>query len=191
MASQRDPEETNVPLCVDLDGTLIKADVLIRSTMALVRSRPFCSLRMPLWLLRGKAYLKRQIALRTTFDPAALPYNVTLLDMLRKEKERGRCLLLVTASDVIMAKPIADYLGLFDEVLGSDGTRNLRGWVKASILKERFGIRGFDYAGNSWADLQVWECCREAIVVGESRSLIGKTMKLGVVVRALGDRGRD
>ena len=187
MAKQRDSGETNVPLCVDLDGTLIKADMLIRSAMGLIRSRPFCSLRMPLWLLRGKAYLKRQLALRTAFDPAALPYNVTLLDMLRKEKENGRSLLLVTASDVIMAKPIADYLGLFDEVLGSDGTRNVRGSVKAAILKERFGIRGFDYAGNGLADLQVWECCREAIVVGDNRSLVGRTKKLGVVVRTLGE----
>jgi len=187
MADQRDPEETNVPLCVDLDGTLIRTDILVRSVMALIRSKPFSSLQMPLWLLRGRAYLKRQLALRTAFDPAALPYNVTLLDMLRKERENGRCLLLVTASDIIMAKPIADYLGLFDEVLGSDGTRNVKGSVKAAILKERFGIRGFDYAGNGEADLQVWECCREAIVVGENRSLIGRTKKLGVMVRTLGE----
>ena len=187
MANERDPEERNVPLCVDLDGTLIKTDILMRSTMALIRSRPFCSLRMPLWLLRGRAYLKRQIAVRTAFDPAALPYNATLLDMLRKAKENGRSLLLVTASDLIMAKPIADYLGLFDEVLGSDGTRNLEGGVKAAILKERFGTGGFDYAGNGLADLRVWECCREAIVVGDKKSLVGRTKRLGVVVRTLGE----
>ena len=80
---------------------------------------------------------------------------------------------------------IADYLGFFDEVLGSDGVWNLRGSAKADILGERFGIKGFDYAGNAEADLPVWEKCREAIVVGKRRRLVRKVEKLGTTVRAL------
>ena len=47
------------PLIVDLDGTLIKSDLLFESSLALLKINPgyvFCLL---LWLLRGKAYLKQ------------------------------------------------------------------------------------------------------------------------------------
>ena len=113
MAGQRRSEDKGVPLCVDLDGTLIKTDMLVESVMALMRSAPFRCVLMPFWLLKGKAYLKRQLVLRMELDPASLPYNPALLDMLRKAKDKGRYLLLATASDVIIGKTIADYLGIF------------------------------------------------------------------------------
>ena len=185
MAGRRRSEEKGVPLCVDLDGTLIRTDMLVRSVTALMRSTPFRCLLIPFWLLNGKAYLKRQLAMRMEFDPATLPYNQALLDMLRKAKDTGRYVLLATASDVIIGKKIADYLALFDEVLGSDGIRNLRGSAKARILEEQFGLKGFDYAGNAEADLPVWEKCREAIVVGKKGRLAGKAAKMGVIVREL------
>ena len=71
-----------------------------------------------------------------------------------------------------MAKPVADYTGLFDEVLGSDGRTNLRSENKLKALVAKFGERGFDYAGNSSADLAVWRGAREAIVVNASRALL-------------------
>jgi apolipoprotein N-acyltransferase len=116
--------------------------------------------------------LKRQLVRRVTIDPAALPYHEPFLAFLREQKATGRKLVLVTASDRDMALPVANHVGLFDEVLGSDGKTNLRGANKVKVLVEKFGERGFDYAGNSSADFAVWRGAREAIVVNASAAVL-------------------
>ena len=70
-------------LVVDLDGTLIHTDMLHESALKLFRDRPLDTLRIPLWLSRGKAVLKEQLASRTHVDPKTLPYNTTLLSWLK------------------------------------------------------------------------------------------------------------
>ena len=161
-----------VPLCVDLDGTLIKTDLLWESLARLLRRNPFQLLPVLFWWARGRAFLKRQLVRRVTIDPAALPYHEPFLAFLREQKATGRKLVLVTASDRDMALPVANHTGLFDEVLGSDGKTNLRGANKLKALTEKFGERGFDYAGNSSADLAVWRGAREAIVVNASAAVL-------------------
>ena len=143
-------------LVVDLDGTLIHTDMLHESALKLFRDRPLDTLRIPLWLSRGKAVLKEQLASRTHVDPKTLPYNTALLSWLKSQKSEGRRLVLCTASDRSIADGIARHLELFDEVMASDGTLNLAGPQKAQALVARFGDKGFDYAGNSEADLAVW-----------------------------------
>lgn len=164
--------ENQIPLCVDLDGTLIRTDLLWESLARLLRRNPFQLLPVLFWWLRGRAYLKRQLVCRVTIDPAALPYHQTFLAFLREQKAAGRKLILVTASDRDMALPVAEHVGLFDEVLGSDGKTNLRGGNKLKVLVEKFGERGFDYAGNSSADFAVWRGAREAIVVNASSAVL-------------------
>ena len=161
-----------VPLCVDLDGTLIKTDLLWESLARLLRRNPFQLLPVLFWWARGRAFLKRQLVRRVTIDPAALPYHDPFLAFLWEQKAAGRKLVLVTASDRDMALPVANHTGLFDEVLGSDGKTNLRGANKLKALTEKFGERGFDYAGNSSADLAVWRGAREAIVVNASAAVL-------------------
>jgi apolipoprotein N-acyltransferase len=160
-----------IPLVVDLDGTLIKTDLLWESIARLLRRNPFALCAIVLWWTRGRAFLKRKLAARVQVDPASLPFHQPFLKFLREQKATGRKLVLATASDLQMAKPVADYTGLFDEVLGSDGKTNLRSGNKAKVLAAKFGERGFDYAGNSAADLAVWRAAREAIVVNASRAL--------------------
>lgn len=161
-----------IPLCVDLDGTLIRTDLLWESLARLLRRNPFQLLPVLFWWMRGRAFLKRQLVRRVTIDPAALPYHESFLAFLREQKATGRKLVLVTASDRDMALPVANHVGLFDEVLGSDGKTNLRGANKLKVLVEKFGERGFDYAGNSSADLAVWRGAREAIVVNASAAIL-------------------
>jgi 4-hydroxybenzoate polyprenyltransferase/phosphoserine phosphatase len=160
-----------VPLCVDLDGTLIKTDLLWESLVRLLKSNPFLLFLVPFWWARGRACLKARIAERATVDPAGLPYNQALLDFLRSEKQQGREIILVTASDTKLAALVARHLGLFNEVMASDGKTNLRGKTKGDTLASRFGGKGFDYAGNSSVDLPVWSQAREAIVVNAASSL--------------------
>ncbi|SPC11711.1 conserved membrane hypothetical protein [Cupriavidus taiwanensis] len=161
----------SMPLVVDLDGTLIRTDMLHESALRVLRDSPANVLRIPLWLSRGKAVLKERLAGLVNIDPASLPYNAELLEWLKGQKAEGRKLILCTASDKSMALAIAEYLTIFDEVMASDGVTNLAGPNKASALHQRFGQAGFDYVGNSSADIAVWRCARNAIVVNGSASL--------------------
>ena len=158
------------PLVVDLDGTLIKTDLLWESLAQLLRRNPF-AFSVLFWWMRGRAFLKQQLARRVKIDPAALPYH-ELPAFFREQKAAGRKLILATASDRDMALPVANHVGLFDEVLGSDGKTNLRSANKLKVLTEKFGERGFDYAGNSAADFAVWRGAREAIVVNASQPVL-------------------
>ena len=163
-----------LPLVVDLDGTLIRTDMLHESALRILRDRPFDTLRIPYWLSHGKAVLKRHLALRAVFDPSSLPYNRDLLDWLKQQRTQGRTLILCTASDCSIASAIADHLGVFDGVMASDGILNLAGNHKAEALVQRFGHAGFDYAGNSNADLAVWQRARSAVLVNASKGLVKK-----------------
>ena len=78
------------PLCVDLDGTLVKSDTLVDSLLLLVRSRPLDALKTPLWALRGKANLKREVTARVTLNVEHLPYNRPLLEYLMAQRGEGR-----------------------------------------------------------------------------------------------------
>jgi apolipoprotein N-acyltransferase len=171
------PRGTQIPLCVDLDGTLIKTDLVWESIAWLLRQNPLRLLSILFWWMRGRAFLKRQLASRVSIDPATLPYNEPFIAFLREQKNAGRKLILATAFDQRGAMLVANYVGLFDEVLGSDGKTNLRGKNKLKVLTKKFGERGFDYAGNSSADLAVWCGSREAIVVNASRFLANRAAK--------------
>ena len=162
---------TQTPLAVDLDGTLILTDTLHESALRALRARPLSVLRIPFWLARGKAALKQRLASLSEFDAAALPYNAPLIDWLRIQRSLGRKLILCTAADVSIAHAVAEHIGIFDEVMASDGHHNLSSDNKASALEARFGRGGFDYAGNSSKDVPVWQRARRAIVVNASASV--------------------
>lgn len=159
-----------VPLCVDLDGTLIRSDLLVESALTLVSHHPLSIFSMPGWLLRGKAHLKREIADRVELDPALLPYNHDVLYWVR-EQQQVRPVVLCTASDAKLADLVADHVGGFDAVMTSDSQRNLSGSAKAKALVERYGERGFDYVGNARVDLKVWQHARAAVTVESGNSL--------------------
>jgi 4-hydroxybenzoate polyprenyltransferase/phosphoserine phosphatase len=166
------------PLVVDLDGTLIHTDMLHESALKVLRDHPLSTLLIPLWLLRGKAVLKEQLASRLKFDASALPYNEQLLPWLRKQKSEGRTLILCTASDQKIADAVASHLNLFDEVMASDGHTNLSGANKADALSQRFYPTGFDYVGNSHKDLPVWQQATRAIVVNGAPGLADKARQV-------------
>ncbi len=170
------------PLCVDLDGTLIYSDMLWESLARLLKQNFLCIFAVPIWLLSGRANLKRQVAARATVNPALLPYNEAFVQFLRDEKARGRHLLLASASDRALVEKVAAHVGLFDEVLASDGLTNLRSEAKRDALIAQFGQGGFDYAGNSSADVPVWAATRKNIVVNAPAALAARMRGDGRVV---------
>jgi 4-hydroxybenzoate polyprenyltransferase/phosphoserine phosphatase len=153
-------------LCVDLDGTLIRGNVLWECVLVLLKTRPLTILLIPYWLFSGRAALKRQLAARIDLDPARLPYRQQVLEFLRQEKAAGRRIALTTATDRALAEAISSYLGLFDEVHASDGLLNLKGANKAAFLAQHFTDTGFEYMGDSAADIEVWRNARAGYVVG-------------------------
>src|SRR5688572_16084443 len=148
MPSPVTTEQTTVPLCVDLDGTLMKSDLVWESLVRLLGKQPLYILLVPFWLLQGRAHLKDRIAERVEVDVSALPYYEAVVRYVRSEHESGRLTILATASDRKLAERVAEHFGFFNEVLASDGKTNLRGQAKGAKLAGRFGERGFDYAGN-------------------------------------------
>ena len=170
-ATVASPSEVSIPLCVDLDGTLIRSDVLWESLMRLLKQNPLWLLALPLWLLRGRAAMKKEIAARVELDPSSLPYHEAFLEFLKAEHAKGRTLILATAADLRLAQSVARHVGLFNDVIASDGQTNIRGKNKGRALAERYGKKAFDYAGNSSVDLPVWQEARQAIVVNASENL--------------------
>src|SRR5262252_10057894 len=159
------------PLVADLDGTLIRTDLLVESVCVLLRQEPLALFALPAWLLKGRAQLKREIARRVQLDATLLPYRSDLLDYLRTERDKGRSIVLATASDEQFAESVADHLKLFDMVLASDGITNLAAERKRARLVAQFGEKGFDYVGNESRDLAVWSSARKATVVSRNPRL--------------------
>ena len=191
-AMQASPSPLNdqsPPLCVDLDGTLILSDTLHDATLAVALASWRELLHLPGWLAKGKAHLKQELAARWVLDAATLPYNSDVIRLLERERARGRYIVLCTAADIRIAKAVAQHLGLFDEVLASDGTINLRGPAKAAALVRRFGQRGFTYVGNDMTDVAVWEKAASAIVVGNSRRVQRSTARFDVEESIAGREG--
>lgn len=160
------------PLCVDCDGTLLRTDLLHEAVFLLAKQSPLSLLQLPQWLLRGKAHMKQQIALRVQFDFDSLPVCDEMVEQIRCARAEGRRVVLVTASPRVWADGVAKRIGLFDDVLASNEHTNLAGRHKGALLAERFGDRQFDYAGNAAADLAVWDRAAGAVVVSSSARLI-------------------
>src|SRR5580765_1367922 len=174
--TEASPASDSIPICVDLDGTLVRSDTLIDILMSGMGNwRVWHALTMV--LTDGRAAMKRELARVAPIDAASLPYNEELLRYLRAEKARGRKVILATAADQATANAVGAHLQIFDEVLASNGKNNLKGSRKRALLVERFGEKGFVYAGNDRADLDVWRSANAAIVVNAPRSVADTVAK--------------
>jgi 4-hydroxybenzoate polyprenyltransferase len=152
---------------VDLDGTLTLTDTLVESVVQAVKHRPWDILRLPLWLLQGRSVLKVRLAERTSLAVETLPYQAVLCDFLRRERAKGRWITLATAAPRCIAEAVAAHVGLFDEVIASDEAHNLKGTGKLAAIRAFVGER-FVYAGDSAADLPIWQAADSAVLVGTS-----------------------
>lgn len=156
--------EVDTPLVVDLDGTLLRSDLLFETAVAFIRGRPLQVFRLFTWLLQGKAPLKQGLALGTDIDVALLPYDAAVIAYIQTSRQHGRRVVLATASHETLANQIAAHLQMFDQVWASDGKTNLSAHRKRDLLVSHYGEGGFDYIGNSRDDLCIWKVSRKAIV---------------------------
>ncbi len=156
--------DSKIPLAIDLDGTLIRSDLLVESLCVLLKTKPLIALLIPFWMFSGKAWVKAQIARHTRLSPRRLPLNPDFKEYLDQQKDTKRRVVLATASNEKFAADICEHFG-FDDYLASNDTTNLSGKTKQKQLVDKFGENGFDYAGDSEQDLPVWKSAREAILV--------------------------
>ena len=170
----------SVPLCVDLDGTLVKSDTLVDSVLVLARQNPRALLSIPGWLVKGKAAFKHHVTEAVTIDVSSLPCNRPLLEYLMQQNAAGRRLFLATAADRMLAERVAQYYGIFQDVLASDGSYNLASGNKLQALRQRFG-GAFSYIGNSKPDLPILTKCVDPMVANPSRALISGLRLAGIL----------
>ncbi|MYA35346.1 MAG: UbiA family prenyltransferase [Gammaproteobacteria bacterium] len=166
--------DSNAHLFVDLDGTLIRTDLLFESLLLLIRRNPLYLAVIPFWLLKGRAWLKHQIARRVEIDPAVLPYNEAFLAWLGDQRARGRAMTLISASDQRYVSAVAEHVGLFDAAIGSDGKTNLKARNKLQRIEEIVQGSEFAYAGDSRADVPVWAGAGQILLVNCSPSISGR-----------------
>ena len=175
---QRVPISMNTtPLFVDLDGTVIKGDLLLESAVGLLARNPFNILLILWWLRRGRAYLKWRLAQRVDLPLHRIPLNREFMGYLEGERRRGRTLILISAADQTLVTAMNDHLQMFGEAIGSDGRCNLRAENKLARVQEwmaQAGLPagGFAYAGDSRADLPLWRVAEEVIVVNAAPALL-------------------
>lgn len=154
-----------VPLVVDLDGTLIRADLLCEGLFRILRQRPWRLFTLVAALLRGRAAFKAQVAREADLDPAGLPWNETVIAHLREQHAHGRSLWLATAADRRPAEAVARHLGLFDRVFASAPDDNLKGARKLEVLQAA-APTGFDYIGDAAADRPLLASARAGWTIG-------------------------
>ena len=177
--------DNQIPLCVDLDGTLILRDSVAIAFFKLLRKNPIKAFIALTKLFDGKPAYKTYLAKHIQLDPKTLPYNQPLLEFLKAEKAQGRTLVLATASDEKFAQPIADYIGLFSDCIASNQTLHLKGKHKRDELNRRYGKGNYDYIGNHSADYPIWQDTREALVTNAKPSVVQKAKQIANVTKVI------
>ena len=180
-------------LVVDIDGTLLRSDLMLESFFALLSERPLQAIA-PLGALgHGRAAFKRKLAQLAAIDAASLPYSAAVLMEIEAARAAGQPVWLVSAAAEDLVRAVAEHLGLFDGMMGSAGEVNLRGKAKAAALVAKFGDRGFDYIGNEPTDIAVWQHARRVLVAHPSNTFLARVSRQFPGARAIGEppRARD
>jgi 4-hydroxybenzoate polyprenyltransferase/phosphoserine phosphatase len=171
-----------MPLVVDLDGTLVRSDLLVENFFAEMAARPGRLMHVPGWLKNGKATLKHELAKDWKFDASTLPYDAAVLAAIESAAAEGRPVYLASASNSRIVSEVAEHLGVFSGWFASDETTNLAGSAKAQLLVDAFGERGFDYIGNDRADVDIWRVARRAFAIRAGTRLTRRLGRIGCPV---------
>lgn len=172
-----DSLKATTPLVVDLDGTLTSTDTLVESVLVLLKRQPWRLLQMAFWLLAGRAYFKDKVSSLVELDVSGLPWRSDFVDWLLAQRAAGRRLVLATAAHHQIADAVSRHWTLFDDVLASSTTNNLKGSRKLTAIQALLGNR-FAYAGDSTADLPIWQAAETAVLVGASPRLTAQVQSI-------------
>lgn len=177
-----------IPLVLDIDGTLLRTDLLFETFWAALAYDFFATLRVLVTCWASPPQLKHQ--LRSIADPdiALVPVRASILDLAHAAMAAGRPVHLASGADQGLVDAIAHRLNLPGDHFGTTETRNLTHKTKADFLTAQFGEQGYDYAGNSWADQAAWQHARYIIAVSPSPRLSKWLIALGKPLTLLQER---
>ena len=162
---------SDYPLVLDLDGTLLRTDLLLEAALQYAKKSPHTAFLLFWWALKGIAHLKHQLAQRTDLAIELLPVNERLVTYAREAADNGRTVVAATAANIELAGKVCSRFTFIDEVIASCDKTNLKGLRKAEALTARFPD-GFAYAGDTHADLAVWRSARFGVFAGRDESLL-------------------
>lgn len=177
--------QNTIPLFVDLDGSLLATDCLWESLLILLKEKPLHFLLVPLWVLKGKHYFKKRVTDSTELEVTVLPFRQNVIDYIQAARNTNRRIILATATDERIAANVANYTGIFDEIIATNENINLAGKNKLERINVLAHNREFDYIGNGSADFPIWSKARRAIVVSSNSSFIDKVRALNSNIEIL------
>jgi 4-hydroxybenzoate polyprenyltransferase/phosphoserine phosphatase len=175
-------------ICVDLDGTLTKTDTLLENILVFLKEHPLKWYLLFYWLSKGRSFFKAHLAQSCSLGSLPLPYDQKVLRFVEEMRAEGNHLVLCTAANERIAQHVNTQLNLFDEVLASTDKINLKGSRKAQALVDRYGYKSFDYVGNSYADLKVWQASDRAFIANAPPGLVESAQKNANVESVLSTR---
>ena len=132
-------DKADIPLCIDLDGTLLKTDLFLETLILNIKQRPILFFIIP-WLIcrHGVSYVKHLLSARISPRMDTLPLNRKVLDLIHREKRKNRAVYLVTAACSSQAQAVADRMGIFTDVFSSGKNSNLKSSSKRDFLLSLF-----------------------------------------------------
>lgn len=173
-------ENKNIHLHIDLDGTLLKSDLLHEHLIRLLLRNPLKFIAILPSLLKGKLAFKQAVANACDFRNIVLPYNEDLTTWLKTNYLKYKSTNLITASPQKWADLVSDKFPFLNSAHGSKN-KNLSGKNKLQFIETEFP-GDFIYAGNSSTDLPIWEKANGAIVVG-SNSIKNSCEKVTTIIQ--------
>ncbi|MBI3258420.1 MAG: hypothetical protein HYZ54_02905 [Ignavibacteriae bacterium] len=126
------------------------------SLLILLKEKPLHFLYVPGWILKGKHYFKKRVTDNTELEITVLPFRKSVIDYIHEARNQNRRVILATATDERIAVKVADFNGIFDEVIATNEKINLSGEHKLERIKELTPNQEFDYIGNGSADFPIW-----------------------------------
>lgn len=155
-------DKQKMPLVVDLDGSLIRSDLLHEAIFSLMFQSPFKLFSLIFSNFVSLASFKTAIAREFSVDPASLPWCERVVDFVREEHGSGRRVILATASPRLWADGVASHFGaVFSDVIASHGASNLKGKNKLLAIQRLLETdSGFAYIGNSKDDIPIFEAAQ-------------------------------
>ena len=156
----------DIPLILDVDGTLIKNDLTQELFLRGVRLYPLKIFTFLFLVLTSRSKLKALLVslVGEEIYPKSLPYNDAIIEKGKAAKSEGRRVFLCSGSQEKLVGQLADGFRWIDGTFATDENVNLTRKNKADFLETRFPD-GFDYIGNSTQDFPVWRKARKAYAI--------------------------
>ncbi len=156
------------PFVVDVDGSLLRTDMLFESFWNALGRAPFATILAVILTIHSRAKLKRRLAELSKIDFSLLPLNLNVVAEIMRVRAEGRPIYLASGGDEILVSQLADTTKLADHYFASNGVVDMTASNKAATLVRRFGPEGYSYLGDQMADVPVWADADQIFIVGDS-----------------------